>query len=67
MNKAQIKENLDSNLSIITLLAPTIGYDVAAKIVQEAHKRNSPLAGAAEGLGLYSRNEFETILQKHTQ
>lgn len=65
MNKPRIQQNVKNNLAVITLLAPTIGYDVAAKIASTAHKKNISLCGAAEALGLYSKSEFDSMLQKH--
>jgi fumarate hydratase class II len=66
MNEARIQANVQNNLSVITLLAPSIGYDVAAKIAQTAHKKQISLGGAAEALGLYSKREFESLLAEHT-
>jgi fumarate hydratase class II len=56
--------NLRNNLSVITLLAPTIGYDVAAKIAHIADQKNISLAAAAESLELYDHEQFESLLQK---
>ncbi len=64
LNETQIKSNMGRNLSVITLLAPQIGYDVAAKIVKQALRMDSSLAEAAEHLGLYSSTEFEVLLQE---
>ncbi len=64
LNEAQIESNMARNLSIITLLAPQIGYDVAAKIVKQAVQMDSSLAEAAEHLGFYSSAEFEGLLQE---
>lgn len=64
LNKARIQANVQNNLSVITLLAPTIGYDVAAKIATTAQQKHITLSGAAEALGLYSKSEFESLLLK---
>lgn len=64
LNKEQIKTNMSQNLSVITLLAPTLGYDVTAKIVHEANIQKVSLAQAAETLGLYTSAEFEALLNE---
>lgn len=64
LNESQIKHNMNRNLSSITVLAPKLGYDVAAKIVHEARTSNSSLTEAAERLGLFERSKFEAMLQK---
>lgn len=65
LNHAQIKTNMQQNLSIITVLAPTLGYDVATQIVHEANNNNTSLAQAAQTLGLYSCEEFDALLTTH--
>lgn len=65
LNKAQIKTNMQQNLSVVTLLAPTLGYDVATQIVHQAHNNNTSLAQAAQTLGLYSCEEFNAMLTAH--
>jgi fumarate hydratase class II len=65
LNDEKIKTNMTQNLSVITLLAPTIGYDVASQIVKEANNNNLSLAQAAEELGLFSGEQFEILLKEH--
>jgi len=64
LNYQQISANMNSNLSTITLLAPQLGYDVAASIANLANQKNTSLAVAAESLGLYSQDQFESLLGK---
>lgn len=64
LNHAQIDSNMRNNLSVITLLAPTLGYDVAAQIAYTADQQNVSLVVAAESLGLYEQEKFESLLQK---
>jgi fumarate hydratase class II len=64
LNKSQIQRNMKQNLSVITLLAPTIGYEVSAQIVHTAHHKDISLAKAAELLGLYTSLEFELLLNE---
>jgi len=67
LNKVQINTNMTQNLSVITLLAPTLGYDVATQIVKEAHSKKVSLAQAAESLGLYTSAEFTALLDEQLQ
>ncbi len=64
LNHKQVEANMQNNLSVITLLAPTIGYDVATKIAHMADQKNICLAAAAESLELYEHEQFESLLQK---
>jgi len=64
LNHAQIDSNMRNNLSVITLLAPILGYDVAAQIAYKADQQNVSLTIAAESLGLYDQEKFESLLQK---
>ncbi|MCW8996472.1 MAG: class II fumarate hydratase, partial [Psychromonas sp.] len=67
LNKAQIKKNMGRNLSAITVLAPQLGYDVAARIVHEAVQHDLSLGQAAEQLGLYSCSELEALLHQQLE
>lgn len=64
LNHKQVEANMRNNLSVITLLAPTIGYDVATKIALMADQKNISLAVAAESLELYDHEQFESLLEK---
>jgi fumarate hydratase class II len=64
LNRTQIDLNMHDNLSVITLLAPKLGYDVAAKIVHRADQNKLSLAMAAESLGLFSQVQFEMMLNE---
>jgi len=46
-NKDRIQELAELNISIVTALAPKIGYDVAAKLAKEAHLSGKPLRDLA--------------------
>ncbi|MBN0986303.1 class II fumarate hydratase [Amphritea pacifica] len=63
LNQQQIKSNMAHNLSIITLLAPQIGYDTASAIVHEAHLNNSSLSAAAQALGYFEEQAFESLMR----
>lgn len=64
INCTQVDINMRNNLSIITLLAPKIGYDVATKIVHQAEKEDKTLAEAAESLNFFSKTDFENLLNE---
>ena len=61
-NRAQIRENVERSLMLVTALNPHIGYENAAKIAQHAHRQNTSLRDAAETLGLLSREEFDRLV-----
>ncbi|MDO6563076.1 class II fumarate hydratase [Amphritea sp. 1_MG-2023] len=63
LNTPQIEQHMADNLSVITLLAPQLGYDVASAIVHQAHQDNCSLAVAAETLGYYPQAEFTALMQ----
>jgi fumarate hydratase class II len=67
LNKAQIEKHMANNFSAITVLAPQIGYDAAARIVHEALRHNLSLGLGAEKLGLYSAVEFDAMLREQLE
>ena len=44
---------------LVTALAPTIGYDNAAKVAKTAHKNGTTLKEEAVRLGLVTAEEFD--------
>lgn len=64
LNYQQAAENMNNNLSVITLLVPEMGYDMAAKIAHQAQQDNISLAAAAESLGAYNQEQFSKLLQR---
>ncbi len=62
LNRTQVDINMRNNLSVITLLTPKLGYDIASRIVQHAGQNNQTLAEAAESLEFFSRAEFECLM-----
>ncbi len=58
-NKARIKELVDSSLMLVTALNRKIGYDNAAKIAKNAHKKGTTLRESAIDLGLLTGEEFD--------
>jgi len=51
-NRERLEENLRSSLMLVTALNPHIGYDKAAKIAKNAHKKGLTLKQSALELGL---------------
>lgn len=58
-----IKAALDRSLMLVTALAPTIGYDNAAKIAKAAHKNGTTLREEALATGLVSEADYERLVR----
>jgi fumarate hydratase class II len=58
-NRARIKQLLDESLMLVTALNPKIGYDNAAKIAKNAHKKGITLKQSAVELGLVKADDFD--------
>jgi fumarate hydratase class II len=58
-----IKAALDRSLMLVTALAPTIGYDNAAKIAKTAHKNGTTLREEAVGGGYVTDAEFDEVVR----
>jgi len=58
-NPARIKQLLDSSLMLVTALNRKIGYDNAAKLAKNAHKKGLTLKESAIELGLLTSEEFD--------
>ncbi|HEY2070251.1 MAG TPA: class II fumarate hydratase [Rhizomicrobium sp.] len=58
-----IKAGLERSLMLVTALAPTIGYDAAAKIAKTAHKNGTTLKEEALKTGLVTAEEFDRIVR----
>jgi fumarate hydratase, class II len=54
-----LKKNLDESLMLVTALNPHIGYDNAAKIAKNAHKKGLTLKQSALELGLVTAEQFD--------
>jgi fumarate hydratase class II len=48
---------------LVTALAPTIGYDNAAKVAKSAHARGTTLKEEAVRLGFVTAEEFDQLVQ----
>ncbi len=51
------------SLMLVTALAPTIGYDNAAKIAKTAHKNGTTLREEAVKLGMVTEEEFDALVR----
>lgn len=58
-DKARIKQLVDQSLMLVTALNRKIGYDNAAKIAKNAHKKGTTLRESAIELGLLTGEEFD--------
>jgi len=58
-----IKAALDRSLMLVTALAPTIGYDAAAKIAKTAHKNGTTLREEALATGLVTGEDYDRIVR----
>ncbi len=63
LNRARIEENLRSSLMLVTALNPHVGYDNAAKIAKNAHKRGISLRESAVELGLLTAEQFDAYVK----
>ena len=61
-NIKKIKEHLDNSLMLVTALAPSIGYDNAAKIAKLALKNDTTLKFEALKSGLISEKDYNRIV-----
>jgi fumarate hydratase class II len=58
-NEARIKQLLDQSLMLVTALNPFVGYDNAAKIAKNAHKKGMTLKESAAELGFITKDGGE--------
>ena len=62
-DEKRIDELMQRSLMLVTALAPTIGYDNAAKIAKTAHKNGTTLREEAVGGGYVTNAEFDAIVR----
>ena len=58
-----IKAALERSLMLVTALAPTIGYDNAAKIAKTAHKNGTTLRDEALKSGLVTEADYDRLVR----
>jgi len=62
-DEKRIRELMERSLMLVTALAPSIGYDNAAKVAKSAHARGTTLKEEAVRLGFVSSAEFDQLVQ----
>src|SRR3982750_144898 len=62
LNRAQIDEYLRHSLMLVTALNPHIGYDKAAQVAKNAHKKNISLRESAIELGYLTEEQFDRLV-----
>ncbi|HEY5073430.1 MAG TPA: lyase family protein, partial [Pyrinomonadaceae bacterium] len=63
VNREQIDEYLRDSLMLVTALNPHVGYDNAAKIAKNAHKKKISLRESAIELGLLTGEKFDELVK----
>jgi fumarate hydratase class II len=58
-----IKAALERSLMLVTALAPTIGYDTAAKIAKTAHKNGTTLREETLATGLVTSEDYDRLVR----
>jgi fumarate hydratase class II len=64
--RENIAAGVERSLMLVTALAPTIGYDKAAKIAKTAHEQGITLREAALASGAVSAEEYDRIVRPET-
>jgi len=63
LNRDQIDAHLNASLMLVTALNPHIGYDKAAQVAKNAHKKKISLRESAVELGYLSGEEFDRLVK----
>jgi len=58
-----IAHGVERSLMLVTALAPAIGYDAAAAIAKDAHKRGVTLREAALASGKVSAEDYDRLVR----
>jgi fumarate hydratase class II len=62
INREQIDHHLRNSLMLVTALNPHIGYDKAAQVAKNAHKKKISLRESAVELGFLTEEEFDRLV-----
>jgi fumarate hydratase class II len=62
INRDQIDDHLRHSLMLVTALNPHIGYDKAAQVAKNAHKKDISLRQSAVELGYLTEEEFDKLV-----
>ena len=63
LNRDQIQRHLNASLMLVTALNPHIGYDKAAQVAKNAHKKKISLRESAVELGYLTGEEFDRLVK----
>jgi fumarate hydratase class II len=63
LNREKIEHYLNDSLMLVTALNQHIGYDNAAKIAKNAHKKGTSLKESAVELGLLTAEKFDELVK----
>ncbi|MFN2597002.1 MAG: class II fumarate hydratase, partial [Pyrinomonadaceae bacterium] len=63
LNRERIEAHLRNSLMLVTALNPHVGYDNAARIAKNAHKRGISLRESAIELGLLTGEQFDEYVK----
>src|SRR5215212_6333715 len=63
INREQIDEHVKDSLMLVTALNPHIGYDKAAQVAKNAHKKKISLRQSAIELGFLTVEEFDRLVK----
>jgi fumarate hydratase, class II len=63
LNREQIDDYLKNSLMLVTALNPHIGYDKAAQVAKNAHKKGISLRESAVALGFLSGDDFDNFVK----
>src|SRR6267378_1025257 len=63
LNRAQIDAHVNNSLMLVTALNPHIGYDKAAKLAKNAHKKGISLRESAVELGYLTGEQFDQFVK----
>ncbi|HJP90419.1 MAG TPA: class II fumarate hydratase [Pyrinomonadaceae bacterium] len=63
INREQIDEHVKRSLMLVTALNPHIGYDKAAQVAKNAHKKKISLRDSAIELGFLTGEEFDRLVK----
>ena len=63
LNREQIRAHLNNSLMLVTALNPHIGYDKAAQVAKNAHKRGISLRDSVVELGFLTGEDFDRLVK----
>jgi fumarate hydratase class II len=63
LNREQINAHLNNSLMLVTALNPHIGYDKAAQVAKNAHKKGISLRESAIALGYLTGEQFDEYVK----